>query len=361
MALKRTPYASPTARKVKTTIKVDPVAEFRDAVQGKDKMIDVLSFSSEDIIGHVQGVISTQSLALDKVTGVGGLPRGRLVEIFGGETVGKTTVTDHVMAEIQRVTGVAAVYDSEEKKDRKYASNIGVDIDRLQGIQPKEHKTIGALIVATSRAVERWIERGLWDVPIGIIWDSVGGTATEEEIADPSNKQPGVAAREIRRAMRSLVGKIARSRALLLMVNHEYAKIGQAAFGFGPKKTTSGGGGIRYHASLRLELVRVGALKDSSGNNVGIEVLCKTAKNSMAAPREGSFAIQYGRGIVNAWSIMESLKEAKYITSAGGYSTFHPQGRAPTQWKGGWQGLNDLCVAHPQLYGELAAIYNALP
>jgi RecA/RadA recombinase len=192
-----------------------------------------------------------------------------------------------------------------------------------------------------------------------IVWDSIGGAPTEEEIANPKTQQPGVAARALRRACRQLMGKVARSGALFLLVNQQYEKIGFT--GFGAKKSTYGGGGIRYHATMRLELVRTGALKDARDNAVGIECLCRVFKNSMASPRDEAFAIEWGRGINNAWSLLEKLKAHRYVVAGGGWYRFQVQGGEPAQWQGGWKGLDALLQAHPELLLQMRTIYDSLP
>lgn len=363
--------ARPEPKVVKT--KVDPLKGLADSIRGKDEQMEVLPLSDDRVVGHIKKVCSTRSIALDKATRIGGFPFGRMVEIYGGEGTGKTTLTDHIAVQVQSMGGVVAVLDSEEKKDRRYAKALGVDLNKLLMIQP-EKKTVEAAIAASSKALDYWVEQGLHGTPMALIWDSLAGLPTMEELENPATKQPGMAAREVRRAMRVLISKIARSEALFLITNQQYEKIGFTGGGPGVKRSTYGGGGPRYASTMRVELIRTGTLKDGKGNGVGIEVLAKMMKNhaglvvdaeSSAAidleVREEPLAIRWGHGINNAWSIMEKLKECRYITGSGGHWKFQVAGKEPVTWQGGWQGLTDLLASKSDLFTEMATIFMGLP
>ena len=196
-------------------------------------------------------------------------------------------------------------------------------------------------------------------MPLLLVWDSIGGTSHDKEYKDPTNKEPGVPARELRRMMRVLTGKIARARAIVLLINQQYEIIGFT--GFGPKRSTYGGGGIRYHASLRIEMVRTGSLKLPSGQIIGVEGLIKVFKNSLGIPQQQPYAIAYKRGFDNAWSIVEKLKEARYITVGGGQYKFHMEGSDPVTWAGGFAQLDQMMRDDEKLKDTLVKVYNALP
>lgn len=288
------------------------------------------------------------------------------------------------------------LYDTEEKWDRVYAASTGVSIDAVQTVQPvlkkpsapddiededaeykskkqedkdakaakkkkksEGNKTIEEGIAAIDRAAQAWIDKG-HTRPLTIIWDSIAGTPTKEELNDLTDKQPGVAARELRRAMRVLTSKIARAGALLVLVNQTYEKIG--SFGFGPKSTTYGGGAIRYHATMRIEMIRTGQLKHTDGTVLGIEGIAKLIKNSLGAQGEIPYAIAHGRGFDNAWSILEKLKEHRYITvKGGGNYVFAIQGEPPVSWRGGFAQLDALMRTDPAFNDRLLAVYRSLP
>ena len=396
---KRTgPVSSPkTAAKkpVKADKKVvlktkSPEDDLREAIGAGDGVIEAIAFSDEAVIGHVKRVCSTRSLALDKLTGYWGLPFGRIIEISGKEQSGKTTAVQQIAAETQSMGGVVALYDTEEKWDRVYARLCGVDVDRCLSIQPtnvkpeeeedgdestketkkeakakkkkdasRGNKTIEDGIAAIDRALQAWIDKG-HKIPLTIIWDSIAGTPTQSELADLTDKQPGVAARELRRAMRVLTSKVARAGCLLVLVNQTYEKI--QTFGFGPKSTTYGGGAIRYHATMRFEFVRTGYLKHTNGTVLGIEGEAKLIKNSLGAQGVVSYAIAHGRGFDNAWTLLEKLKEAKYVTvKPGGNYVFAVQGEAPVVWKGGFAELDSMMRADPNLTARLVSIFKAIP
>lgn len=361
------PRATKVARKESPSLKLrkDPIAGLQAAIEGKDNYAETMRFNDEKVLGHVKNRVSTRSIALDfalqpNAQGASGLPFGRLVEVFGAEQTGKTTITDHVIAEVQSMGGVAAVLDSEFKKDRNYSEALGVDTSKLIAIEPPR-KTVESVIETVRRSTQHWIDEGLQGTPLVIVVDSIAGLPTAEEMDNPTTKQPGVASRELRRAMRQLTQLVARAQCLLLVTNQQYEKIGVFSPTPGVKRSTYGGGGIRYHASIRMELIRTGTLKASNGTPVGIEVLCKIIKNQMGAPADCAFAVEWGKGVNNAWSVLERLKDHRYVTSGGGWSTFSAQGHPQFRWQGGWQGLSQAFAENPELWNLMAGIYRTLP
>jgi recombination protein RecA len=360
-------------------LKADIHADLAQAIQGKDNFAHVLRLNDDRVVGTVRRYVSTRSLAINKAVGGRGFPCGRLIEIYGQTGCGKTTLVQHVMAEVQATDGVVTLFEPEVKLDKRYAANLGVDNGKVHVIEPEEKKakdgsvvfsgerTIEAGVEATRRTLDFWMEKGGKGL-LAMFWDSIASAATEEEMANPHTAQPGVAARELRRAMRKLMGKVARSDALWVVVNQQYEKIGGFSRTPGVKRSTYGGGGIPYHASLRLELIVTGQLKDTKGNVVGVECLCKVMKNhlsgeegSTAPAKDEAFAIQWGRGICNAWTLLEKLKANRYIQFGGGWYTYQVSGGQPVQWQGGWQGLEALLTENPALYAEMANVYNNCP
>lgn len=353
---------SPTAPKkgkAAPKLKVSIEEELAQAISGDVKVgiIQAIRFSSDDVIGHVSRVCPTGSLALDKATAVGGLPFHRVVEVYGKESVGKTTLMKLVAANTQKLGGVVALCDPEEKWDRPYAVRLGCDITKIIAIQP-EQKTIASTIIAFDRALQLWIDQKKTE-PLTLIWDSVAATATQEELDDLKSKQPGVAAKEIRRMMRVLTGKLARAGALLACTNQTYDIIG--GFGHGPKTATSGGRAIRYHATLRIELIRKEHLKIGE-HIVGIVGIARVYKNSMGIPRDEEYAISGLRGFDNAWTIFTALKAVGVLQSAGaGYYTLALPEGSPLKWQGGFAQLDMMMREDPALAAKLTAMYVALP
>lgn len=362
--------------KAPSQIKLGLRDDLKDAA-AQDGVVQVLDFSDAQVTGHVRRKISTQGLAWDRATGVGGLPCGRLVEVYGDPDTGKSTFCAHVLGETQRLGGVAFVVDAEEVMDLTYVRNMGVNVDQLLMIQPLV-KTFESVIEAILRILERLCGRSdRFDFPITIVWDSVGGTPTmsemttsvsggkldadeDEEGKGAKGQIPGRAAKLLSETMRKLIGKLARSGALLLVVNQQYHKIG--AFGHGPKKATYGGKAIRYHASMRLETIRMGMLKDTAGSIIGMEGKIQPFKNKLSGYMGSEpFAIVRGEGVSNAWSLQEKLSKHRYIVSGGGWYTTNIAGEPQRRYQGGFRGLQLLLSQDPGLYQKFVDIYNALP
>lgn len=349
---------SPKAKKPLPKIKLSAEDELSQAISGdvKSGIIETFRFSNEAVIGHVTGVCPTGSVAIDKLVGIGGFPFHRIVEVYGKEQCGKTTLMKQIAAAVQKMGGVAALYDPEEKWDKTYAVRLGVDVTKLIAIQP-ENKTIMAAILSFDRALQAWIDKKRTERLV-LIWDSIAASSTEEELNDLKNKQPMVAAKELRRAMRVLTGKIARAKALLVVTNQTYDIIN--GFGHGPKTTTAGGRGIRYHATMRLELIRTETLKVGE-IPCGIIGKARLYKNSMGIPRDCEYAISWLRGFDDAWSIFDSLKGVGVIKFGGGWYTLKLPETAPVNFQGGWAQLDEMMRNDPVLAEKLTAAYAALP
>lgn len=255
-------------------------------------------------------VISTGSLALDAALGVGGFPRGRVIEIFGPESSGKTTLALHVIAQSQQAGGVAAFIDAEHALDPNYAQVLGVDTKNLLISQPDTGEQ--ALDVA-----ETLVRSGGVDV---VVIDSVAALVPKAEIeGDMGDQQVGLQARLMSRALRKLTGTVSKSNTCFVFINQIRLKIGQM---WGNPETTPGGVALKFHATVRVEIRRIGALKDGTeitGNRTRVKIV----KNKVAPPfREVEFDILYGKGISSLGEIIDIGTENSVIKRSGTWYSF---------------------------------------
>ncbi|MDT3705441.1 MAG: recombinase RecA [Thiobacillus sp.] len=297
----------------------------------------VMRLGDHDIARDIQAV-STGSLGLDIALGVGGLPRGRVVEIYGPESSGKTTLTLQVIAEMQKMGGTAAFIDAEHALDPSYAQKLGVDVDNLLVSQPDTGEQ--ALEIA-----DMLVRSGSVDV---VVVDSVAALTPKAEIeGEMGDSHMGLHARLMSQALRKLTANIKRTNTLVIFINQIRMKIGVM---FGSPETTTGGNALKFYASVRLDIRRIGAIKKGD-EIVGNETKVKVVKNKVSPPfKEAFFDILYGQGISREGEIIELGVAHKFVDKAGAWYAYN--GEKIGQGK---DNAREYLKEHPEIAHEIEA------
>ena len=281
-------------------------------------------------------VIKTGSITLDRALGIGGLPKGRVVEIYGPESSGKTTLAIHAVAEAQKKGGIAAIIDAEHAFDQFYAKNLGVDIDNLLISQPDNGEQ--ALEIA-----DNLIRSGAIDI---LVIDSVAALTPKAEIeGEMGDNQMGLQARLMSKALRKLTGSISKANTCCIFINQLREKIGVM---FGNPETTTGGNALKFYASVRIDIRRSSAIKNAD-KIIGNRTRVKVVKNKVAPPfQQAEFDIMYGQGISKTGEIIDLGVEMDIINKSGSWYSY-----GDTKLGQGRDAVKEILLDNPELSEEL--------
>ena len=303
-----------------------------DKTYGKGAVMRMGDRAVEDV-----EVIPTGSLGLDVALGVGGYPRGRVIEIYGPESSGKTTLTLHAIAEAQKKGGLAAFIDAEHAFDRNYAQKLGVDVENLIISQPDNGEQ--ALEIT-----DNLIRSGAIDI---IVIDSVAALTPKSEIeGEMGDSKMGLHARLMSQALRKLTGSISKTNCTVIFINQLREKIGVM---FGNPETTTGGNALKFYASVRLDIRRSTQIKDNENNVMGNKTRVKVVKNKVAPPfKQAEFDIMYGQGISKVGEIIDLGVDFEIIKKAGSWFSYDE-----TKLGQGRDSVKGILLDNPELMEEL--------
>ena len=295
----------------------------------------IMKLGEEGLTGSVD-VISTGSISLDLATGVGGYPRGRIIEIYGPESSGKTTLTLHAIAEAQKAGGKAAFIDAEHALDPVYAKNLGVDVDELLVSQPDTGEQALEICEMLARS-------GAIDL---IVIDSVAALVPKAEIqGEMGDSHVGLHARLMSQALRKIAGTVNKTNTCVIFINQLREKIGVM---FGNPETTTGGRALKFYASMRLDVRKIETLKRGD-EMLGNRTRVKIVKNKVAPPfKKSEFDIMYGTGISLAGDVLDTAVEAKIVDKAGSWYSYN--GERIGQ---GRENVKDYLQAHEEMLEEI--------
>ena len=295
----------------------------------------IMKLGEEGLTGSVD-VISTGSISLDLATGVGGYPRGRIIEIYGPESSGKTTLTLHAIAEAQKAVGKAAFIDAEHALDPVYAKNLGVDVDELLVSQPDTGEQALEICEMLARS-------GAIDL---IVIDSVAALVPKAEIqGEMGDSHVGLHARLMSQALRKIAGTVNKTNTCVIFINQLREKIGVM---FGNPETTTGGRALKFYASMRLDVRKIETLKRGD-EMLGNRTRVKIVKNKVAPPfKKSEFDIMYGTGISLAGDVLDTAVEAKIVDKAGSWYSYN--GERIGQ---GRENVKDYLQSHEEMLEEI--------
>jgi len=280
--------------------------------------------------------IPTGSIGLDLALGIGGYPRGRVIEIYGPESSGKTTLTIHAIAEVQKQGGIAAFIDAEHAFDAAYAKNLGVDVDNLYISQPDNGEQ--ALEIA-----DHLISSGAVDL---VVIDSVAALTPKSEIeGEMGDSKMGLHARLMSQALRKLTATISKTKCTVIFINQLRMKIGVM---FGNPETTTGGNALKFYASVRLDIRRIGAIKNGE-DIIGNRTRVKVVKNKVAPPfRKVEFDIMFGEGISRSGEVLDKAVELEIVKKAGSWFSY-----GDTKLGQGRDAVKQMIADNPELSEEV--------
>ena len=303
-----------------------------DKAYGKGTVMKMSDAAIEDV-----DAISSGSLGLDIALGVGGYPRGRVIEIYGPESSGKTTLTLHAIAEAQKAGGIAAFIDAEHAFDRFYAEKLGVDIDNLIISQPDNGEQ--ALEIT-----DNLIRSGAIDI---VVIDSVAALTPKSEIeGEMGDSKMGLHARLMSQALRKLTGSISKTNCTVIFINQLREKIGVM---FGNPETTTGGNALKFYASVRLDIRRSTQIKDSNGSVLGNKTRVKVVKNKVAPPfKMAEFDIMYGEGVSKVGEVLDIAVEHEIVKKSGSWFSYQD-----TKLGQGRDAVKSIIKDNPELLDEL--------